>query len=602
MNKRSILILIVTGICTFMTSSVALAAPVMSSWFNAQDGRHLVVSGEPATLTAVVDSTSANLTYQWNFGDNTPTSNETVLTNSYVIEETHTYNQPHGTRLSATISVYDNGDLLGTDTYRIKVVDPDPLVNGRITNHRRKIAIANGLWWLHSKLERRTLPGGVEMATVGALISDEYDEGIIMAAQAFVDAGFLVKGDSDNPYTEDVIDLVNFVTSWLAIMPLDKGTDEDNDPEDRDSGPVGMIDNLGVFFAAFNETEYGFGPALRLLATCGYGAGDNILAFDDSLNFSGGAVASLSDWNFLQVMQQMVDWIAWAQLEICGNTYPRPHRLPVKDCEATIDPNLRGGWPYYREGWERGTYGDNSISWWTVSGLQAVDVLEPNPLPYPEFVKEELEGFVLRNRDALTGEVFYGKARAYHLVERAGLGLSLLAYLGYDKKTDEAKATKNFLKNNWSMHNLQHGQSHPGTSLSGDAPCLDDLGLPQDCYSHYSENYTFESGYHNCVNYVCNETDPGTGECISRPRDCIEYEWMPVTFNQDLNLFGMMTVTEGLKVQGIKRVPSNEDRFGAIYRQLLIENQFPNGAWDDSGWSDGNPLGTTWAIQTLLKL
>ena len=161
--------------------------------------------------------------------------------------------------------------------------------------------------------------------------------------------------------------------------------------EGRTAGTV--RDGCGVFFKNASdrgdEIEYGFGPALKFLATCGYTT-EKPEASNEHLNFSGDPNVSISKWTFAEIAQQMVDWIDWAQLDTTtgGNdyrtsdTWDLPPAYPPAKTAAALAPGSAGGWPYFAEGWgfDRdttptnggdGTYGDVAISYWTATGLQA---------------------------------------------------------------------------------------------------------------------------------------------------------------------------------------------------------------------------------------
>ena len=433
--KRSSFLSVLAGAALLAaTAAPALAGVAQCTWANTSDGNHLVISNgsnTTTTLKAVVQSSQLGLRYKWKFGDGTADSPIYPVVDPYVIETEHKYPSTVKT-YTATLSILPatGSTVISTDTYKVSVVASS-------TANLRAIAIEDGLWYIHTQLNRHPAKSGVPALV--AEIDNDYETGVILAGQAFLDAGFLATGSLDNPYTEDVGMIVNFITERLGIMSI---TDKEgtHSAEERTGA---MIDGLGVYHRS-DEAEFAFGGALKFLATCGYTTQKPVVV-DNSWNFSGGAVASLSEWTFTQIIQQMVDYLAWAQLVTYSNDYtcstctaydewgnctatgPAP---PKKRLNHNIAPGTQGGWPYWTEGWgadefgnvdrnRNGAYGDVSIAYWTASGLKAA---EAKGAVVPAYVKSEILDFVTRVFNA-NGYIPFGPAVNFKLVERAGLGL-----------------------------------------------------------------------------------------------------------------------------------------------------------------------------------
>ena len=109
---------------------------------------HEIVNNQKTRLKAIVRD-KGELKYQWDFGDGSapyPAIPE-VVTNKYAIEATHQYPESFpGTPFSATLKVWDEKGLTGSDNYYLQVFDDDI----KTLNH---IAIDEGLWWLHKNLD-----------------------------------------------------------------------------------------------------------------------------------------------------------------------------------------------------------------------------------------------------------------------------------------------------------------------------------------------------------------------------------------------------------------------------------------------------------------
>lgn len=583
--KRSSFLSVLAGAALLAaTATPALAGVAQCTWANPSDGNHLVISNGSNTITTlkgVVQSSQLGLRYKWKFGDGKPDSPIYPVIDPYVIEINHIYPSTTNKTYTATLSILPatGTTVISTDTYKVSVVASSAA-------NLRTIAIEDGLWYIHTQLNHHGAKAGAPVLV--AEIDRDYETGVILAGQGFIDAGFLATGSLDNPYTEDVGMIVNFVTERLGIMSI---TDKEgaHSAEERTGT---MIDGLGVYHRS-DEAEFAFGGALKLLATCGYTT-QKPVAVDDTWNFSGGAVTSLTQWTFDQIIQQMVDYLAWSQLVTYSNDYscwtctsydewgncvssgPAP---PKKRPLHNIAPGTQGGWPYWSEGWgadeygnvdrnRNGAYGDVSIAYWTVGGLKAAEV---RGAVVPAYVKSEILAFVTRVFDA-NGYIPFGPAVNFKLVERAGLGLVLLKYTGVTSPTDSrVVALRQFIIDNWNKHILGTHQDHP----EADTVCVDSSLNTVDCTCHWAPGGN-PAGF-----WLCDVR----GEC----------DWRVAKSYDELNLFGFKTISEGLSGYNL----TTTDDYKARYRTLLINNQLVNGAWEDYNWGDGSPFGTAWAIATL---
>lgn len=651
-------------------------AYVFCTWANASDGNHNAISGESVDLRAVVKSTSENLTYLWEFGDGA--SDSGTVTNPYIIKVSHTYTGAVGAIFTAKLTVSDNGAFLGSDTYKV--------VLAAVSRDTRKlIAIERGLWTLHSQIVRGT---GTNSAGVlyprGLILNEDSWDGplaTMTAGTAFAENGFKATGSANNPYTEDMQRLVNYVTGSLAIVNIGVkggGALTPLNPENR-SGAV--IDGYAVYFSHRGEQEYQMGIALRLLANSGYTT-QKPAAYDDALDYTGAAV-SIKNWTYAEIIQQMIDFFAWAQLYDQGMDYGT---APVaRNASMVVPTDKRGSWTYWSDGWRydssnnyiNGAYGDTAIAYWVVSGLKAAQKMG---CVWPAFVKTELDGFLQKNQDtnsrsAYYGEFHFGEAYGHHLVERAGQGLTLLAWSGVSTSNTRVTSAKNYISKYWNNNNYNHEENYPDSSR-GFNGCTYTNGTAGDCFSHW-ETGTYEAGYYElkiglkcdqyacaqepcaegttCLEYgcypgYCSENDPGCyqpdpsdpnkclqGGCATPTPYCTGYDWN-ICQNPDCylyncarfdtttcidpkgfypamidrvwvsqgmkdttNLFGFLTVTEGLQAIGVTTGFPKTDPYRERYIDLLVANQLENGSWNDRGWVYDSPYGTSWALMVLGK-
>lgn len=633
------------------------AAQVTCVWANADNsGNNLVQVNQPAVLKGAFNPAAGQAAeYEWTYG--TRTSGRIEIDNG---NYDSTYNLDFVTEAdaftavgatdTATLSVYANAgdvDPVGTCTYRIETV-------AGTVDELRRIAIQEGLWYLHKLLKRYTVQadhGGV----LAADIDYSYGAGVPMVGQAFLDAGFKATGNAATTYTRDIQLLVNFITERLAIAEIRRDGPAANDPENRADGATGMKDQLGVYYL-MDETEYGFGPATRFLASCGYTDAPYNAATaakpatgNPDLNYAAvKAPGGIRGWNFYQVVQQMVDWLAWAQLvnkpldlNYTGVWYTDPNTGlgywqalgQATKRNGKIMTGTAGAWPYLREGWgavvdpatllvvatnnENGAYGDRSISYWATQGLTGLDTAK---FPYPTNLLATLKTYLTANPPCDNARPNnYGPMAGWELVERAGQGLAMFDWLGdkgYAMDAAVPPACQSYITARWTDNTVEHGQSHPNI---GDV-CLDG-GAQVVCASHFDPN-VYETGHFECAagwlyNGLCVEyPDWGTGSPVcalgayNEANGLCEIEsaaWVVDYSYRRFNIFALKNITEGLTAYGYDFATG--DGLGTSfaswkdqYRQYLIDGQFTNGGWDDYGWIRGQAFGTAWAIQTLLKL
>jgi len=602
--KRSIFILTSS---ILLIASQAFAVNVRCTWADKQNNEHRIISGKETTIKATLDEMVEGGTYTVDFGDGSaPASGNIVQTTAQeygygtttfpiVIEAAHTYTGARDTVYTATVTVKDAlGAVLGSDTYSAIIC------RDRLNEHAR-IAKEEALWWLYKDSVVAVADpahGGGQIAAIDLLNNWDAEIATILAAQGFVDSGFKVDGDADNPYTDIVKAYVNYVTERISVAAIGiKGGDRD--PEQGSP----YADNIGVFLAE-EEDEYEIGVALRLLATCGYST-ELVQTYDPAKNLTGNTSVSLAGWSYQELVQQYVDFLAWAQLYVYGTSYGY-YNNPAPSKTATVVPtSLRGGWPYAREGnwswWNDleitvDAYGDTACTYWAVVGLKAAEAM--GGISIPPFVKIDLAAFIANNQDSVgydpvsgdnryKGEFHFGGAYGVHLVERAGMGLVMLGWTGALASDPAVVDALAYIERFWDKDNYSLEQYWPNSNARGSQTCLDrETGLvADDCFTHFAYGPYYSAGYY--------DIDPETGEWIYGQSLTLDA----------INIMAFLTISEGLDAFGINKgnFPSNDNSIDR-YTELMVSNQLPNGAWDDNGWIMGSPLGTGWGIQLLDRL
>lgn len=564
--KKTGFVAAISAAVAVLAAAPAIAADVKCAWSTPSSATQIAIANVGVLLKCgmvnVVDpAVELPASYTWTFGDGaTETRNieqtydgdGNVTTNFRDLSATHAY----ATGRTATLRVYDGidgtGNLLGQDSVAVAV-------SSYSAAQELQISLDNALWYLHTQLA----PVGAD----GISWRDRnYNEGLLMIALAFQKEGYKVTTTAPpastvtDPYVDDVRRIVKHALDSLRSTAN------------------------GVYYCSGDELSYGFGLGLQVLSQSGL-----------ARNFTT-PYGRLST-----VIQNMVNWIAWFQLSAsgydwdggCGITAnPAKQICPSKTDSALV--STVGGWPYLREGWgcyadatglngfiyskddaNKGTYGDRSISYWMVSGLDAAETFGAT---VPLSVRDRLNAFLTANNPC--ADFSFGPMAGvdnWDLIERAGQGLAMYKWLSKNRNysslglTSNAKVQecRNLINAYWSNHNYRHDQDHPDAYTACSAMSLDGL-FP--CYSHFKLN-AWEFGYWDEFN-----------------------NWVVTGTSNDINIFAFKTVAEGAKkYTGLLTLPCSN------YPGLLKANQdvFGTGAIDDLGWSNGYLFGTAWAVDTL---
>ncbi len=170
--------------------------------------RHPIISGRAVTLKGAVDAASVGATWSWDPGDGSAPYTGTVGATHWAVWAEHTYTGNSGDFVTATLTVDNSVDPVGTATFSM-VLRADTVPN------RANAAIAEALWYMHRN-QRRFL--GDEIAVegqpgstipMGSWTYDDYAGVLTVSSQgstvnAFEAKGHREDGSPDNPYTETV--------------------------------------------------------------------------------------------------------------------------------------------------------------------------------------------------------------------------------------------------------------------------------------------------------------------------------------------------------------------------------------------------------------
>ena len=130
-------------------------------------------------------------------------------------------------------------------------------------------------------------------------------------------------------------------------------------------------------------------------------------------------------WRYDEVMQECVEYIAWAQHD------------------GTGDPNGRGGWRYAPNDWDS----DNSVSQWPVLGLI---VAEGFGCTVPGFVRDELSIWIDYIQNDASGGSGYSAPDDWVNVAKTGALLIEQYFYGDDTTVPRVQAARDYIDANWS--------------------------------------------------------------------------------------------------------------------------------------------------------
>ena len=339
---------------------------------------HDTYAGRQTTLKAVAKGGSPPYTYTWDFGDGSPPVT-TTTSNRYNLEAVHSYPSGSDTFYDAKITVTDSSGTTASAIYPVRFwANPSRGV-------KVNVAIDDALWWLHKNMSRFTSDG----IDYGQLNPQYYPTGsTALALQAWVLNGHRPDGDPNNPYVEDAIRAKNYILDHLYPICIGPETvaGVTRTPDSNGNG-------IGLYVKNGNRM-YESGLVLMALAT-------------------------LKDASLTNTIQDLIDYLAYAQVE----------------------PDVgggRGGWRYdanYRES-------DMSVTQFPLIGLEAAEYHLGSSVTIPSYVKEELKNNFLhfvQNKES--GGFGYSWPNSLVNVAKTGAGIAGLALTGIlydDPRTTQA--------------------------------------------------------------------------------------------------------------------------------------------------------------------
>lgn len=349
-------------------------------------------------------STAAG-TFVWDFGDGSAATTPAAVSNARDIAVNHTY-AVAGTYY-ATLTVTDSASLASSAQVRIDVL---PVNDGTAAIN---LSIERGLKRLY-----------LNQASGGAWYSEPAPTAL--SVLAFENRGHQPISPTSDIYQDTVVRGLNYCFTTLYYRANGSysypGAPYNYNPDvNGDGAIVGQYNPSGG-----DESFYPHGMIMMALAASGsydpnYPVTD--ATHNPALNLTvPSSVANIGGWTYYRVLQDMMEFAAWAQ---CDPYY-----------------SSRGGWRYV----PNSSDADNSVGQWPVIGLEAA---EQWGIVAPLWVKNELKYWIAYSYSSAYKNWGYDYARLYTMAHY-GAGLSMLAYVGVPKTDAQYVQALQGLLEHWS--------------------------------------------------------------------------------------------------------------------------------------------------------
>ncbi len=442
-------------------ANVALAQPKAISvpWQPSNPSiPHYTSSGAEITLKGIARNLTGGGTYEWDFGDGTPVSGAVLITDPYNLGVKHTYIGAVGTLIIATLTVTDS---LGTssDNYPVKIYESSDLSNPDHLDVRINMAIDEGLWNLHTTLNRATYAAGSPgYEQPYGYWNDYYAVAAGAAVDAFQLHGSKVNTDYDkDPYVETVQRALNYLLTHTYSYPI--GPQTYGDPDTNGNG-IGLVTNWTNNLTDYSQTYIG---GICMVALASSGAPNRVASV-------GGP--DVYGRTYAEIVQDMVDFFAWGQVDSDWG---------------------RGGWRYYANF----TESDMSTAQWPPLGMLAAE--ENMGSTVPDFVRSELEIYLttaqntaLNNDNGAFAYFYPGYADMYD-IPKAAAGIIGHEFLKTPLDDPRVQSAIGFIYRHWN----DTGTGWDYTRLLGNSygmyGLMKAMRIPQPDILHVTE-YDYTTG------------------------------------------------------------------------------------------------------------
>ena len=364
--------------------------------------------------------------FMWDFGDGSPATAWTAISNAYNLGVNHVYNGAVGQTFIATLSVRNSGNpgVVATATYRVKIENSAALPpNGQMDPNqmdvRINMAIDQGLWYLHTTLTRSTYADGPPgYAQPYGLWSGTF-AGICTALDAFLLHGSKPNKDyATDPYVETAQRALSYMLGSNAVT-ANISNQVHAGVTDR---PDYNLNGIGVRFGADDTYTNGI---------CGVSFASAGTPARQALN----GPVTVRGRTYKDIAQDMAEWFAYGQAD--SGTY-------------------RGGWQYTANS----NTADGSTNQWPLLVIAAAE--DNMSITTPRFVRTEAPFFMNFSRHAALdnrngGWGYQGPNDVYVNHVKTAAGILYHYFQGDSVSHPEVQAALGYLYRYWALNNYDGG-------------------------------------------------------------------------------------------------------------------------------------------------
>jgi len=360
-------------------------------WAGVESKPHAVYSGGALVLQAsatLAGDSFPLVSGTWDPGDGAGPQSINI-SNSRILELTHTYTGALGTPFTAVITVQDNLGQVYTDTFKVQI-QPDSL------DTRANMAIDRALWHNHKIF---TLSGDEAFCTSNGSITSACSAG---AAQAFQVNGHRQTGDSaNNPYVNNVARLLRHLQRHIYRVNINAG-----------GGALGNPDVNGNGYGLEDRADGGSHQV--------YVGGQIVDAFVASgTPDTVATVGSEAGRTYKDIVQDLMDAYSFGINDQAG----------------------QGGWVYRWN--DNGGIDSSSSGWWGI-GAKGAEVWG---VTIPQFVKDHNLNVGIPRLQAGNGSCSYREFGGGGNTAQTAACLVMLSADGQGRSSSQFVAAETFLKN-----------------------------------------------------------------------------------------------------------------------------------------------------------
>ena len=392
---------------------------------------HSTYSGANITLKGIARNGATH--YRWDFGDGSAPTGWTAITDPYNLGYDHVYAGVVGQLFIATLEVRNAAGETDTDTYPIQIFKSADLGIPAELDVRINMAIDEGLWYLHTTMNRSTYAAGAPGygQPYGSWTNTYPQPTAGTAVDAFQLHGSRVNGDYHNdPYVETVQRGMNYLL--VTARAYNITVQQYGDPDTNGNGIGVYIGSSSTYIAGICAVALASSGAPNRVASVGYNG--------------------VYGRTYADIVQDAVDFFAFGQTDGTASD--------------------RGGWRYGPNGGA-----DMSTNQWPPLAMLAAEQNMGSTVP--QFVRDEAIHFLDHTQsthiDNDNGGFGYTAVDELNNITKAAAGIICHEFLGTPLTDPKVQSAIGFIYRHWN----DNGTSWDHTKLLGNSYGM--YGLMKAC-------------------------------------------------------------------------------------------------------------------------